>query len=280
LGALPVPAIRKNYPCVWLGVGASCVGLGWTPPHGYLDVIEVGWIGSAKEYSPNMRVRPIPRKTTDGANLLQRTHFSRRPMTETDGDCDDGRWRMRGSGGRAPAQRRRGEGGRPAHGGSEPRRRHGPWRQRPLAPAAVRSRGGGGGREPRQWRPRASAAMRACRGGARGSSSGRAKMNSHGGGNSEPRHRHEPRWRRRPQAPTASSSGGASLREWGTRRQPVQSRAGLPWWRRACAVASPGYRRRRRRGLMGVAVLCVGGLLGRRGHGGCRSGRLQGHEGP
>jgi len=91
-----------------------------------------------------------------------------------------------------------------------------------------------------------------------GGSSRRAEMNSHGGGNSEPRHRHEPGWRR-PQAPTASSSGGASLRGWGTRRQPVQSRAGLPWWRRACAVASPGYRRRRRRGLMGVAVLCVGG---------------------
>jgi len=50
-------------------------GLGWIHPHGCLDTIEVGWIGSAKEYSSNMRVRPIPRKTTDGVNLLSEPTF-------------------------------------------------------------------------------------------------------------------------------------------------------------------------------------------------------------
>ena len=122
--------------------------MGWTHPHGCLDAIEVGWIGSAKEYSSNMRVRPIPRKTTDGANLLQRTHFSRRPMTETDGDCDDGRWRMRGSGGRAPAHRRRAveAGLRRAGGGSEAGRR----RMSSVADPARMSGRGGRGRPPEE----------------------------------------------------------------------------------------------------------------------------------
>ena len=63
---------------------------------------EVGWVGPLEEYSFQMRVHLIPQKTTDGANPLEPTRFSRRLPTE-----QTERGRLGDGGGPAEAAQRR-----------------------------------------------------------------------------------------------------------------------------------------------------------------------------
>ena len=115
--------------------------VGWVGPIPISVWMQLRWVGLA----PRRNIPPICGfgrflEKADGANLRERTHFSRHPIMELT-DCDDGRWRMRGSGGRAPAHRRRAveAGLRRAGGGSEAGRR----RTSSIAGPARTSGGGG-----------------------------------------------------------------------------------------------------------------------------------------